>query len=172
MTQLLTAIQKEGFRLKFTKYKFAENSVKYLGHMISNNSIHPIKDNLISIRDFPIPKTQRNVRQFLGKINFYNKYIPNIAITLDPLHNLLRKGQKFLWTKDCQQSFDKMKQMLCSQPVLEIYDPELPIYIYTDASLQGIGAVLKQKQINGEEKPVAYFSKKLNDSQKKRKRYT
>lgn len=169
LTQLLTAIQKEGFRLKFTKYKFAENSVKYLGHMISNNSIHPIKDNLISIRDFPIPKTQRNVKQFLGKINFYNKYIPNIAITLDPLHNLLRKGQKFLWTKVCQQSFDKMKQMLCSQPVLEIYDPELPIYIYTDASLQGIGAVLKQKQINGEEKPVAYFSKKLNDSQKKKK---
>lgn len=169
LTQLLTAIQEEGFRLKFTKCKFAENSVKYLGHMISNNSIHPIKDNLISIRDFPTPKTQKNVRQFLGKINFYNKYIPNIAITLDPLHNLLRKGQKFLWTKDCQQSFDKMKQMLCSQPVLEIYDPELPIYIYTDASLQGIGAVLKQKQINGEEKPVAYFSKKLNDSQKKKK---
>lgn len=62
-----------------------------------------------------------------------------------------------------------MKQMLCSQPVLEIHDPELPIYIYTDASLQGIGAVLKQKQINGEEKPVAYFSKKLNNSQKKKK---
>lgn len=59
--------------------------------------------------------------------------------------------------------------MLCSQPVLEIYDPELPIYIYTDASLQGIGAVLKQKQLNDEEKPVAYFSKKLNDSQKKKK---
>lgn len=131
--------------------------------------MYPIKDNLISIRNFPTPKTQKNVRQFLGKINFYNKYIPNVAITLDPLHNLLRKGQQFLWTKECKESFDKMKQILCSQPVLEIYDPELPIYIYTDASLQGIGAVIKQRQLNNEEKPVAYFSKKLNNSQKKKK---
>lgn len=107
LTKLLEAIQKEGFRLKFTKCKFAESSVKYLGHVISNNSIRPLKDNLISIKNFPIPKTQKNVRQFLGKINFYNKYIPNIAITLDPLHNLLRKGQKFLWTKECHESFDK-----------------------------------------------------------------
>lgn len=169
LTALLEAIKKEGFRLKFTKCKFAENSVKYLGHMISNNSIRPIKDNLISIRNFPTPRSQKNVRQFLGKINFYNKYIPNIAITLDPLHNLLRKGQQFLWTKECQDSFEKMKELLCSQPVLEIYDPELPIYIYTDASIQGIGAVIKQKQENDEEKPVGYFSKKLNNSQKKKK---
>lgn len=167
--QLLEAIRKEGFRLKFTKCKFAESSVKYLGHVISNNSICPLKDNLISIRNFPIPKTKKNIRQFLGKINFYNKYIPNIAITLDPLHNLLRKGQKFIWTKECQDAFEKMKDMLCSKPILEIYDPNLPIYIYTDASILGIGAVLKQKQLNGEEKPVAYFSKKLNNSQKKKK---
>lgn len=146
LTQLLEAIYTEGFRLKFTKCKFAESSVKYLGHVISNNSIYPVKDNLISIQNFPIPKTQKNVRQFLGKINCYNKYIPNVAIALDPLHNLLRKGQKFLWTNECQNSFDKIKEMLCSKPVLEIYDPELPIHIYTDASIQGIGAVLKQNR--------------------------
>lgn len=62
-----------------------------------------------------------------------------------------------------------MKKQLCSQPVLEIYDPNLPIYIYTDASLLGVGAVMKQKQTNNEEKPVAYFSKKLNDYQKRKK---
>lgn len=67
------------------------------------------------------------MRQFLGKINFYNKYVPNIAITLDPLHNLLRKGQEFIWTKKCQESFDKIKKLLCSQPVLTIFDPDLYI---------------------------------------------
>lgn len=59
--------------------------------------------------------------------------------------------------------------MLCSQPVLEIFDKDLPIKIYTDASLEGIGAILKQTQEDGTEKPVAYFSKKLNETQKRRK---
>lgn len=109
LAQLFQAIKKEGFRLKFSKCTFASDSVKYLGHIIQNNSIRPIKDNLIAIKNFPILKTQKNVRQFLGKINFYNKYVPNIAITLDPLHNLLRKGQQFIWEKKCQESFDKIK---------------------------------------------------------------
>ena len=72
------------------------NWVKYLGHIIQNNSIRPLKDNLVSIRNFPTPKTQKNVRQFLGKINFYNKYVKDNAIILDPLHNLLRKNQQFM----------------------------------------------------------------------------
>lgn len=82
LTQLLEAIKTEGFRLKFTKCTFASDSVKYLGHIIQNNSIKPVKDNLISIKNFPVPKTQKNVRQFLGKINFYHEYIHKSAIIL------------------------------------------------------------------------------------------
>ncbi|KMQ86187.1 retroelement polyprotein [Lasius niger] len=169
LTQLLEAIKKEGFRLKFTKCTFASDLVKYLGHIIQNNTISPVQDNLISIKGFPVPKTQKNIRQFLGKINFYHEYIPKSAITLDPLHNLLRKNQKFVWSEECQKSFEKIKELLCSQPILEIFDQELPINIYTDASLEGVGAILKQTQPNGKEKPVAYFSKKLNEAQKRKK---
>lgn len=169
LTLLFQAIRKEGFRLKFSKGTFAAESVKYLGHIIQNNSVKPMKDNLISIKKFPIPKSQKNVRQFLGKINFYHKYIQNIAIKLDPLHNLLRKGREFIWTQECQKAFEEMKKILCSQPVLAIFDPDLPIYIYIDASLLGVGAVLKQPQKDKEEKPVAYFSKKLNEAQKRKK---
>lgn len=169
LQQLLRAIKTEGFRLKFTKCTFASDSVKYLGHIIRNNTVTPIKDNLISIQSFPVPKTQKNVRQFLGKINFYHKYIPNNAIILDPLHNLLRKNQEFRWTQDCQKAFNTVKNLLCSKPILEIYDRNLPINIYTDASIEGVGAILKQIQADGTERPVAYFSKKLNGAQKKKK---
>lgn len=169
LSQLLEAIEKEGFRLKFTKCRFATNSVKYLGHVIQDNTVRPVRDNLISIRDFPTPKNQKNIRQLLGKVNFYREYIPNSSIILEPLHNLLRKKQKFIWSTECQEAFEKIKQLLCSQPILEIFDQELPINIYTDASLEGIGAVLKQIQPNGKKKPVAYFSKKLNEAQKKKK---
>lgn len=169
LKSLLEAISIERLKLKFSKCNFAQDSVKYLGHIIKNNTISPLKDNLIAIKEFPIPKTPKNVRQFLGKINFYGKYVPNISITLDPLHNLLRKGQTFIWSDSCQKSFEAIKELLCKKPILTIFDPDLPIRIYTDASIQGVGAVLKQLQQNGEEKPCAYFSKKLNDTQKRKK---
>ncbi|CAB3223065.1 unnamed protein product [Arctia plantaginis] len=135
---VLEAIIKEGFRLKFQKCTFASDSVKYLGHIIQNNSVRPPKDNLISIRNFPTPKTQKKIRQFLGKINFYHEYIPRSAIILDPLHNLLRKNEKFLWSEKCEESFNQIKRYLCSQPVLEIFDNDLPIKIFTDASLEAL----------------------------------
>lgn len=128
-----------------------------------------MKDNLISIQNFPTPKTQKNIRQFLGKTNFYHEYIPKSSILLDPLHKLLRKNEKFIWSEECERSFTDIKKLLSSQPVLEIFNKDLPIRIYTDASLEGIGAVFKQVQNNNKEKPVAYFSKKLNDSQKRKK---
>lgn len=127
LSQLLEAIKKEGFRLKFTKCKFASDSIKYLGHIIQDNTVRPLRDNLISIRDFPQPKTQKNIRQLLGKIHFYHEYIPKSTIMLEPLHNLLRKNQKFIWSAECQDSFEKVKKLLCSQPILEIFDQDLPI---------------------------------------------
>lgn len=70
--------------------------------------------------------------------------IPKNAIILDPLHNLLRKGESFIWSEECENSFKKIKELLCSQPILEIFDKDLPVNIYTDAYLLGIGAILKQ----------------------------
>lgn len=161
LSRLLEAIQTEGFRLKFSKCTFANNYAKYLGHIIENNSIRPMKDYLTAVKDFPVPETRKNIRQFLGKVNFHHKFIPHNAIVLDPLHNLLRKDVKFIWSTECQKAFDKIKALLCSKPILNIFDPELPINIYTDASIKGVGALLKQEDKNGVSKPVAYFSKKL-----------
>lgn len=168
ISKLLEAILTEGFRLKFTKCSFANNYAKYLGHIIENNSVRPLKDYLTAVKNFPIPETRKNIRQFLGKVNFHHKFVPHSAVILDPLHNLLRKDVKFIWTAECQESFDKIKALLCSEPILKIFDPALPINIYTDASIKGMGAVLKQEDENGE-RPVAYFSKKISESQKKKK---
>lgn len=87
------------------------------------------------------------------------------------MHNLLRKNQRFIWSVECQTAFELIKNVLCSQPVLEIFDQNLPINIYTDASLEGVGAILKQTQLDGKERRVAYFSKKFNEAQKKKKQY-
>ncbi len=169
LKKILDAIFEEGFRLSLPKCEFAKSKVKYLGHIIENNSIHPVYDNVLPVRDFPVPKNQKNVRQFLGKVNFYHSYIPNSAIVLAPLHNLLKKNVPFVWNDKCEASFNKIKQCLISEPCLAIFNPERETIVFTDASLEGIGAVLKQKQSDGNFKPVAFFSKKLNEAQKRKK---
>jgi len=167
--KLMQAIQQEGFRLKFIKWELAMNTVKYLGHVIEENLVRPLDDNLVSITEFPTSKTHKNICQFSGKVNFYRKYIPNSAATLEPFCNLLRKDVDFLWSDECQLAFEQVKKYLTTAPALAIFNRNKPINIYTDASGEGIGAIPKQPQESGEEKPVAYFSKKLDDAQKRKK---
>lgn len=169
LQRLISAVHNEGFRLNFKKCTFVSDKIAYLGHVISPTSVTPLQDNLIAINSFPVPSSKKNVRQFLGKINFYHKFIPNSATLLEPLHSLLRTHSTFSWTPACQTVFETVKKLLVSAPVLAIFDRTRPITIYTDASGTGIGAVLKQEQPDGYEKPVAYFSRKLSESQKKKK---
>jgi len=140
-----------------------------LGHRIGPDFVQPLTDNVTTINDFPTPSSQTKIKQFLGKINFYRKFIPHSAILLEPFHNLLHKNIPFVWSPDCQNSFDQVKRVLTFTPMLAIFDPAKPISIYTDASGIGIGAVLKQLQPDGLEKPVAYFSRKLTASQSQKK---
>ena len=107
------------------------------------------------------PCNAKEVRSFLGKVNYYHRFIPERTQLLDPLHQLTQKNQPFVWTEEAQKAFDCVKEILTKQPTLRIFDPELPIILYTDASRIGVGAVLKQRRPNGEELPVGYFSRKL-----------
>ncbi|XP_043270945.1 uncharacterized protein [Venturia canescens] len=162
----LKALQEQGIKLNLAKCVFTQSKITYLGHEIGNNCVRPLNDNVIAINNFPTPQTRKHIRQFLGKINFYLEYIPRSTILLEPLHNLLRKNVEYKWSKYCQESFKKIKEYLCSKPILAIFDPAIPIKIYTDACLQGVGAILKQNQSDGKIKPVFFFSRKLTESQK------
>lgn len=111
LKRLLSEIIEEGFRLKTSKCFFASDTVQYLGHLICKNTVKLIKDNLKAIRAFPTPSSQKKIRQFLGKINFYHEYGPKIAIVLEPLHNLQRKNRKLIWSQECE-SFYITKKIL------------------------------------------------------------
>ena len=167
--RVIDVIFEEGFRLNFKKCNFAMSSIPYLGHILGPNTVQPLLDNLIAIQAFPIPSSRKNIRQFLGKVNFYRKFIPNSVTLLEPFHNLLRKNVPFRWSNDCHDSFEKVKRLLTSSPILAVFDRTKPVFIHTDASGVGIGAVLKQTQEDGTKKPVAYFSRRLSNAQKKKK---
>ena len=167
--RLMEVLAREGFKLKLSKCSLAKSAVKYLGHILEKNGIKPARDNLKAIREFPRPKSRKNVRQLLGKVNFYYKYLENACKQLEPLHNLLRKNVDFNWTGDCERAFTGLENYLCSSPILAVYDQNRLVFIYTDASGNGLGAVLKQPQENGFLHPVAYFSERLKPSEMKRK---
>lgn len=165
--KFLEALDKEGFKLKLSKCTFGAQSVTYLGHNISKNKVSPAQDNLVTIQNLKTPSDKTGVRSILGSINFYSKYIPNSASQFEPLHHLLRKGVPFIWTKECENCFQSIKDYMCSSPILTIYDANKPVIIETDASYQGIGAALKQPDVEGFLHPVAYFSRKLSATEKK-----
>lgn len=129
---LMSAIEQECFKLNFVKCSFAFQEVQYLGHVLSADSVRPLQDNLIAIREFPIPTNRKNVRQFLGKINFYHKFIPNASSVLEPFHNLLRNNVVFSWSDRCQASFEKVEGVLVSSPVRAVFNREKPVIIYTE----------------------------------------
>ena len=166
LNAVLFALRKENIKLKLSKCKIAEKQVKYLGHIISKNKFKPLNDNLISIKNFPIPTTVKNVQQFLGKVNYYHKFIPNACKLLAPLYALLKKGTKFIWSDACNKSFQKVIKYLISDPILCMYNPNKQCLLFTDASRIGIAGVLMQQQDSGKIHPIGYFSKKLLDYQK------
>ena len=151
----------ENIKLKLSKCNFADSKVKFFGHIISHNKISPLNDNVIAIKDFPTPNSIKSLQQFLGKVNYYHKYIPSAAKLLNPLYNLLKKNVKFIWDEKCENAFQTVKNFLISEPILTIFNPNETCYLFTDSSKVGLGAVLKQKQSDGKLRPIAYFSKKL-----------
>ena len=102
----------------FVKCTFASHQAQYLGHILGHNFVKPLTDKLAPIKNFPVPKTRKNIRQILEKKKNYRKFIPNSTTRLEPLHNLLQKGIPFFWFNDCQTSFDEVKELSISEPIL------------------------------------------------------
>ena len=123
-----------------------------------------------AIRDFSLPRTQRKLREFLGMVNFYHRFVPSCAQTLQPLHDLLKTAPKgtapLTWTEASTVTFQSMKDALANATLLVHPQLEAPTCILTDASSSAVGAVLQQ-QIDTTWCPLAYFSWKLTPAQQK-----
>ena len=118
------------------------------------------------MNNFKIPKTAKQVKSFLGMANFHRKFAKDYALIASPLTSLLKKNQKFTWTLECQQAFDRLKEGLVSAPILAFPTFDKPFILSIDASEYSNGSVLSQIQ-NGREHPIAYGGRSLCDSELK-----
>jgi len=166
LKQVFERLKQHGLRIKRSKCAFMCLSVEYLGHIVSEKGLQPTPDKVKAIMGAPKPKNLTELRAYLGLLNYYGKFLPNLAAKTHPLNKLLRKEQKWVWDKACEEAFHWSKTALASSKVLVHYDPSLPIRLAADASAYGIGAVLSHVMQDGTEHPIAFASRTLSSSER------
>ena len=163
---VLQRLEKHGFRVKKDKCSFLQSSVEYLGHNIDSEGLHALPSKIEAITQAPTPRNVQEFRSFLGLLNYYGKFISNLATLLHPLNSLLQLNKQWIWTSKCDQAFQSAKEALASSSVLVHYNPTLPISLAGDASAYGIGAVISHTLPDGTEKPIAFASRSLSSSER------
>jgi hypothetical protein len=142
--------------IKRSKCSFAQQSLEYLGHVISKDGVATDPSKITAVKNWPKPSNAKQLRGFLGLAGYYRKFIRNFGAISRPLTNLLKKHKQFLWNRDEQASFQALKTALIYAPVLALPDFKQEFVLETDACDTGIGAVLMQRG-----HPVAFLSKSL-----------
>ncbi|UYV73747.1 hypothetical protein LAZ67_11000696, partial [Cordylochernes scorpioides] len=134
------------------------------GHLVTGEGFRPLDHKVQAIQKAKTPMNISELRSFLGLVNFYGKFIPNLPELLKPLHELLHKKRPWVWTKECGEAIDKCKNSITSERVLVPYDTTLPLCLATDASQIGVGAVLSHI-IEGQERPIMFASRTLSEAE-------
>ncbi|GFV76614.1 transposon Tf2-6 polyprotein [Trichonephila clavipes] len=137
------------------------------GYEIKEGCITPDNQNIETIKKLQPPKNVKQLQSFLGSVNVYNKFIDSYAKIREPLNKLLKKDKQWEWSAECQTAFELLKNKLITKPVLQLYDPKLPLHVFCDASLKAIGAILKQPDNSGTLHPVSFHSRTLREYEKK-----
>jgi len=138
--------------------------VAYLGHIISENGVKPDPNKIKAITNFPIPRNPKNIKQFLGLVGYYRRFIPQFSKIAKPLTDLLKKDRPFKWEASHTKVFNILRESLCTEPILQYPDFTQPFVLTTDASGNAIGGVLSQGKI-GKDLPISYVSRVLNKAE-------
>ncbi|XP_027157539.1 uncharacterized protein LOC113759173 [Coffea eugenioides] len=162
LKKLFERLRKYNLKLNPAKCAFGAPAGKLLGFIVSKKGIEIDPAKIKAIRDMPVPKTQKDVKSFLGKINFIGRFIGQLTATCEPLFKLLRKNVPLYWNEECQQAFDKIKDYLLHPPVLVPPKPGRPLIMYLSVLDGAVGCVLGQHDESGrKEQAIYYLSKKF-----------
>ena len=165
--KVLTRLRQHQLFVNLDKCDFNTEQLEFLGFIVSTKGISMDPERVASIKDWPRPKTHRDVQVFLGFANFYRRFIYQYSKIASPLTDLLqgsKEGKKpgpLNWTPEAQSAFEELRDTFTKAPLLVHFDPKRKIRIETDASGYGIAGILSQLQDDGNYHPVAYWSRKM-----------
>ena len=167
LREVFNRVRDAGLKLKPSKCDLCCKEVRFLGHIVSPNGVRTDPAKTDKVADWPVPTTRKEVQQFLGLANYYRRFVKDFANIAKPLHRLTEKSCKFHWTNVCQTAFDDLRHRLVSAPILAFPDHNQEFILDTDASDDGIGAVLSQIQDDGAEHVIAYASRILTKPERR-----
>lgn len=123
------------------KYVLFQTQVSYLGHIVSNQGVSTDQEKVDCVKHCPVPKTVKEVRQFLGLCFFYRKFIHKFEDIARPLHKLTEQYQRYDWSEECQAAFDQLKHALTSSPILSFPMQDGQFILDCEASNFGLGDI-------------------------------
>ena len=171
LTAILERCKSYNILLNPAKCKFGLDEVEYVGHTInSTGGLHFTRSKLDSVLDFELPQVGKQLKSFIGFCNYFRDHVENFSAKMQPLNELLRdydKRRRLVWSEESRQAFEDVKKAVHECPTLFFMDVTLPVFMHTDASKYGIGAYLFQIDKDGNEKPIAFISKTLTDTQRR-----
>ncbi|XP_052728595.1 uncharacterized protein LOC128195360 [Vigna angularis] len=168
LKKLFERLRKYKLRLNPAKCTFGVKSGKLLGFVVSQKGIEVDPDKVRAISEMPAPSTEKEVRGFLGRLNYIARFISQLTATCEPMFKLLRKNQVMVWNEDCQAAFEKIKQYLQDPPVLRPPEPGRPLILYLTVLERSMGCVLGQYDEAGKrEHAIYYLSKKFTDCEQR-----
>ena len=167
LDKVLQRLQQSGLTLNVDKCQFSCSQLPFLGQVVTQDGVQADPDKVAAIQEVPAPQNVEDVRRFLGMVNQMGKFTPNLADRTKPLRDLLQKESDWTWGPALRSAFEDLKKLLTSSPVLALYDTLRETTLSADASSFGLGAVLLQKQLPGDLKPVAYVSRSMTPTEQR-----
>ena len=144
LEEIFIRLKAAGLKLKLEKCCFFKKHIQYLGHLISADGIQPLPEKLESIAKMPAPKNPKEVKQFLGLVGYYRKFVPRFTDISRVLTHLTKKDVEFKWTSECEKYFQILKEFLKQVPILRYPDPQARYTLYTNASKYIYAGILTQ----------------------------
>ena len=166
LSKIFKTLQKHNLKVQLDKSELLKQEVAFLGHIVTSEGVKPNPDKIQIIKNWPLPKNEKELRGFLGILGYYRKFIKDFAKIAKPLTNALRKGEEISHSKDFIDSFNQCRNILTGSNILQYPDFTKQFILTTDASNYAVGAVLSQGVI-GSDKPIAFASRTLNKSEEK-----
>ena len=166
---VLERFQKHGIVINPSKCKFGVEELEFLGYTVNKHGIRPLEERVLALKCFPQPTTKHKLREFLGLVNFYHRFVPGCANILQPLNAMLSTAvggehKTLPWTQTHTEAFTQIKEALARASMLYHPKPDAPTCIMADASDKAVGAVLQQR-FEEDWFPISYFSRKLTPAE-------
>ena len=166
LQEVFCRLREHNITLRKDKCIFMADQVVYMGFLVDKYGIHPTEEKITAIRDAPRPTCVKELKAYLGLLNYYGLFLQNFSTVLQPLHHLLQKGKSWSWTEQCESSFESSKKMITKSKLLVFYDMKKPLRLACDSSAYGVGAVVSHVMEDGTERPIAFASKSLSATER------